>query len=219
VTSLGGMPIDIDETGIDIAYSCSQKGLGCPPGLAPITVSERAMERRRKRSSVSPVWYFDLKLLDEYYDGAKRYHHTAPVTMFYALREALVVLADEGLENRFERHKRNHMAFVAGLKAMGLSMHVEDGKRLWTLNTPRVPEGISDGAVRKRLMDEEGIEIMGGFGPLAGKVFRIGTMGYGSSADNVLLLLRSLESALRAEGFQVKDSGTDAAESLYAATA
>jgi aspartate aminotransferase-like enzyme len=102
---------------------------------------------------------------------------------------------------------------------MGLSMHVEEGKRLWTLNTPRAPEGISDVAVRKRLMDEEGIEIMGGFGPLAGKVFRIGTMGYGSSADNVLLLLRSLERALRAEGFKVKDSGTHAAESLYAATA
>jgi alanine-glyoxylate transaminase/serine-glyoxylate transaminase/serine-pyruvate transaminase len=219
VTSLGGMPINIDETGIDIAYSCSQKGLGCPPGLAPITVNERAMERRRKRSSVSPVWYFDLKLLDEYYDGAKRYHHTAPISMFYALREALVVLAEEGLQNRFERHKRNHLAFVAGLEAMGLTMHVEEGRRLWTLNTPRVPQGISDMAVRKRLMDEEGIEIMGGFGPLAGRVFRIGTMGYGSSADNVLLLLGSLESALRAEGFQVRDSGSEAAESLYAATA
>lgn len=216
VTSLGGMPINIDETGIDIAYSCSQKGLGCPPGLAPITVNDRAMERRRARKSSSPVWYFDLKLLDEYYDGAKRYHHTAPVTMFYALREALVVAAEEGFANRFERHRRNHLAFVAGLEAMGLVMHVEEGKRLWTLNTPRVPEGISDMAIRKRLMDEEGIEILGGFGPLAGKVFRIGTMGYGSSEDNILLLLASLERALRAEGFAVKESGKAVAESMYA---
>lgn len=216
VTSLGGMPINIDDTGIDVAYSCSQKGLGCPPGLAPLTVSDRAMERRRARKSTAPVWYFDLKLLDEYYDGARRYHHTAPITMFYALREALVITAEEGLQNRFERHRRNHLAFVAGLEAMGLSMHVAEGKRLWTLNTPRVPEGVSDASIRARLMEEEGIEILGGFGPLAGKVFRIGTMGYGSSEENILLLLTALERALRAEGFAVKGSGPAAAASMYA---
>ncbi len=217
VTSLGAIPINVDETGIDIAYSCSQKGLGCPPGLAPITVSERAMERRRARRTASPVWYFDLKLLDEYYDGAKRYHHTAPITMFYALREALVSVAEEGLQNRFERHRRNHEAFVAGLEAMGLSMLVPEGQRLWTLNTPRVPQGVDDMKIRKRLMDEEGIEILGGFGPLAGKVFRIGTMGEGSKEENILLLLDALERALRAEGYAVKEKGKLAAERMYAA--
>jgi alanine-glyoxylate transaminase/serine-glyoxylate transaminase/serine-pyruvate transaminase len=216
VTSLGAIPINLDDTGIDIAYSCSQKGLGCPPGLSPITVNERAMERRRARKTASPVWYFDLKLLDEYFDGAKRYHHTAPITMFYALREALLVMHEEGLANRFERHQRNHLAFVAGLEAMGLTMHVAEGKRLWTLNTPRVPEGITDMAIRKRLLDEEGIEIAGGFGQLAGKVFRIGTMGYGSREENILLLLTALERAFRAEGFAVKESGRAVAESMFA---
>jgi len=217
VTSLGAMPVNVDETGIDIAYSCSQKGLSCPPGLAPITVSPRAMERLRARKSSPPVWYFDLKLLDDYYDGAHRYHHTAPITMFYALREALVEISEEGIENRWERHRRNHLAFVAGLEAMGLKMLVPEGKRLWTLNTPLVPEGIDDVNVRKRLLEEEGIEILGGFGPLAGKVFRIGTMGAGSTQENILLLLEALERALRAEGFRTKDSGRPAAEKAYAA--
>ncbi|MDX2152994.1 MAG: alanine--glyoxylate aminotransferase family protein [Bryobacteraceae bacterium] len=219
VTSLGGMPVRLDETGIDIAYSCSQKGLSCPPGLSPISVSERAMQRLRARTTPPPVWYFDLKLLDDYYDGAHRYHHTAPITMFYALRESLRLIHEEGVENRWARHRQNHEAFVAGLEAMGLSMHVPSGQRLWTLNTPRVPEGIDDTKVRKRLMEEEGIEILGGFGPLAGKVFRIGTMGAGSTSDNILLLLESLERALRAEGFQPKASGRAAAESALAARA
>ncbi|HBY63317.1 MAG TPA: alanine--glyoxylate aminotransferase [Solibacterales bacterium] len=219
VTSLGGMPVRLDETGIDIAYSCSQKGLSCPPGLSPISVNERAMQRLRARAGAPPVWYFDLKLLDDYYDGAHRYHHTAPITMFYALREALRLIHEEGVGARWERHRQNHEAFVAGLEAMGLTMHVPAGKRLWTLNTPRVPEGIDDTKIRKRLMEEEGIEILGGFGPLAGKVFRIGTMGAGSTAENILLLLESLERALRAEGFQPKANGRAAAESAFAVKA
>ncbi|MFN3323931.1 MAG: pyridoxal-phosphate-dependent aminotransferase family protein [Bryobacteraceae bacterium] len=219
VTSLGAMPVEIDKTGIDVAFSCSQKGLSCPPGLAPITVSPRAMERLRARKETPRVWYFDLKLLDEYFDGAHRYHHTAPITMFYALREALVAIKEEGLENRFERHRRNHLAVVAGLEAMGLTMLVPEGHRLWTLNTPRVPEGVDDLKVRQRLISEHGIEIQGGFGPLAGQVFRIGTMGAGSTKENILLLLEALQAALEAEGFKAAGNGKAAAEQVYATVA
>lgn len=201
VTSLGGMPVDVDETGIDIAYSCTQKGLSCPPGLAPITVSPRAMEVLRARKSPSRTWYLDLKLLDDYYGGAHRYHHTAPISMFYALREGLRVIAEEGLENRWARNRQNHLALVAGLEALGLRMHVAEPHRLWMLNTPRIPDGISDLKVRKRLIDGYGIEILGGFGPLAGKVFRIGLMGASSTKENVHLFLGAFEEALRAEGY------------------
>src|SRR5947209_1552458 len=200
VTSLGGMPVLVDENGIDIAYSCSQKGLGCPPGLAPLTVGPRALERLKARSSPVASFYLDLQLLETFYTGHK-YHHTASATLFYALREALAMVAEEGLENRWERHRRNHLAFVAGIEAMGLSMHVGEGHRLWTLNTPRIPEGVDDGRVRQHLLDRRGIEIAGGFGPLAGKVFRIGTMGYGSTSGNVLLILEALEEAFRHCGY------------------
>jgi alanine-glyoxylate transaminase/serine-glyoxylate transaminase/serine-pyruvate transaminase len=200
VTSLGGMPVLVDETGIDIAYSCSQKGLSCPPGLSPITVSPRALERLRARTSTVRSWYLDLRLLETYYNGHK-YHHTASATMLYALREGLALIHEEGLENRWERHRRNHLAFVAGMEAMGLRMHVAEGRRLWTLNTPRVPEGVDDARIRKRLLEDHGIEISGGFGPLAGKIFRIGLMGSSSTADNVAKILETLGSALRAEGY------------------
>jgi alanine-glyoxylate transaminase / serine-glyoxylate transaminase / serine-pyruvate transaminase len=207
VTSLGGMPVKVDENGIDIAYSCTQKGLGCPPGLAPITVSPRALERLKQRKSPVQSWYLDLQLVDAFYSGAK-YHHTASSTMFYALREALAMVEEEGLEQRWERHQRNHQAFVAGIEAMGLQMHVAGpANRLWTLNTPRVPGGIDDAKVRKYLLDERGIEISGGFGPLAGKVFRIGLMGYGSQPENVTLMLEALESALKQQGFNRKAAG------------
>jgi alanine-glyoxylate transaminase/serine-glyoxylate transaminase/serine-pyruvate transaminase len=197
VTSLGGMPVLVDETGIDIAYSCSQKGLSCPPGLAPITVSPRALEALRKRTAPVHSWYLDLRLLETYYSGHK-YHHTASATMFYALREGLALIAEEGLENCWDRHRWNHEAFVAGIEAMGLRMHVAEGHRLWTLNTPRVPDGVDDAAVRKQLLDESGIEIAGGFGPLAGKIFRIGLMGHSSTAENVALLADKLGAALHA---------------------
>jgi alanine-glyoxylate transaminase/serine-glyoxylate transaminase/serine-pyruvate transaminase len=202
VTSLGGMPVKVDETGIDIAYSCTQKGLSCPPGLAPLTVNDRAMEVLRARQAAPRTWYLDLKMLDEYYDTAHRYHHTAPISMFYGLREALRVIWEEGLEQRWERHRRNHLALVEGLEAMGIGMHVAPPHRLWVLNTPRVPDGISDAKIRKRLMDGHGIEIFGGFGPLAGKIFRIGLMGASSTGENVSLLLAALKEALQAEGYQ-----------------
>lgn len=215
VTSLGAMPVEVDRTGIDVAYSCTQKGLSCPPGLAPITLSERAWERLQARKSVNRSWYFDLKLLAEYFGSARRYHHTAPVSMFYALREALVAIAEEGLENRFRRHQLNHRAFVAGIEAMGMRMLVAEPHRLWSLNTPCVPEGVDDARVRQRMLAEDGIEIFGGFGPLAGKVFRIGLMGAGSTQENVFAVLASLERALRAEGYHPPASGVEAARAFY----
>ena len=219
VTSLGGMPVLVDENGIDIAYSCTQKGLGCPPGLAPVTVSPRALERLKARKAPVQSWYLDLQLLDSYFSGHK-YHHTASATLLYALREALVMVFEEGRENRWERHRRNHQAFVAGIEAMGLGMHVPDpANRLWTLNTPRVPEGVDDAKVRQYLLSERGIEIAGGFGPLAGKVFRIGLMGYGSTPENTILILQALEDALRAQGYKPAAAGAAAAEKALAAQA
>lgn len=218
VTSLGGVPVQFDQTGIDIAYSCTQKGLGCPPGLSPMTVSPRALERLRKRATSPSAWYLDLLLLETYYMGRK-YHHTASASMFYALREGLALAAEEGIENRWERHRRNHLAFVAGIEAMGLSMHVPEGHRLWTLNTPRVPEGIDDARVRKYLLEKFNMEIAGGLGAMAGKVLRIGLMGYGSTAENALLVLECLEAALRDQGYAPSGDARAAAEkSLVAVT-
>ena len=197
VTSLGGMPVLVDENGIDIAYSCTQKGLGCPPGLSPFTVSPRALDRLKTRRTPVQSFYLDLQLLDTFYSGHK-YHHTASATMFYALREGLVMVAEEGLEARWRRHRLNHEAFVKGIEKMGLSMLVPEGHRLWTLNTPRIPEGVDDAKVRQFLLEKHNMEIAGGFGPLAGKVFRIGTMGYGSTAENVQLILEALQAAMKA---------------------
>jgi alanine-glyoxylate transaminase/serine-glyoxylate transaminase/serine-pyruvate transaminase len=212
VTSLGGMPVEVDENGIDVAYSCTQKGLGCPPGLAPMTVSPRALDRIKARTAPVQSWYLDLQLLDAYYSGRK-YHHTASATAFYALREGLAMVAEEGRENRWERHRRNHLAFVAGIEAMGLRMHVENpADRLWTLNTPRVPEGVDEAKVRQYLLARRGMEIAGGLGPLAGKVFRIGLMGYGSTAENVLLVLGALEEALGEQGYTPAGDARAAAE-------
>ncbi len=216
VTSLGGMPVLVDDNGIDIAYSCTQKGLGCPPGLAPMTVSPRALDRLKARKTPVQSWYLDLQLLDSFYTGHK-YHHTASATLFYALREGLAIVAEEGRENRWERHRRNHSAFVAGIEAMGLGMHVPNAAdRLWTLNTPRVPDGIDDAKVRQYLLEKRGIEIAGGFGPLAGKVFRIGLMGYGSTPENTLFILEALEEALSQQGYK-GGSGKAAAEKALAA--
>jgi len=215
VTSLGAMPVLVDDNGIDVAYSCTQKGLSCPPGLAPMTVSPRALERLKARPAPPASWYLDLLLLETYYVGRK-YHHTASATLLYALREGLALVAEEGLENRWERHRRNHLAFVAGIEAMGLRMHVPEGHRLWTLNTPCVPEGVNDAKVRQYLLEKRGIEIAGGFGPLAGKVFRIGLMGYGSTGENVLLALEALESALRDQAYEPAGDSRAAAEKALA---
>jgi alanine-glyoxylate transaminase / serine-glyoxylate transaminase / serine-pyruvate transaminase len=176
VTTLGSVPVYADKAGIDIAYSCSQKGLSCSPGLSPFTASPAAMDWVKARKTDCTVWYLDLKLLEGYFD-ARKYHHTAPVSTFYALREALAAIQDEGVEQRFARHAKAHTSFVKRVEDLGLSMVVAPGKRLPTLNTVRVPEGVDEAGVRKRLLDEHGIEIGAGFGPLAGKIFRIGVMG------------------------------------------
>jgi alanine-glyoxylate transaminase / serine-glyoxylate transaminase / serine-pyruvate transaminase len=201
VTSLGGLPVEFDRTGIDVAYSCTQKGLSCPPGLSPMAMSRRAMDFLNSRTTPSRSWYLDLKLIHDYSTVSHRYHHTAPISMFYALREALLVIADEGIENRWERHRRCHQVFVKGILAMGLSFHVPEAHRIPTLNTVSVPKGVDEAKVRKRLLDDPGIEIAGGFGPLAGKVFRIGIMGPLATEDNVQFFLKEFSKALKAEGY------------------
>jgi alanine-glyoxylate transaminase / serine-glyoxylate transaminase / serine-pyruvate transaminase len=201
VTSLGGLPVEFDRTGIDIAYSCTQKGLSCPPGLAPMAMSPRAMDWLRARTSPSRSWYLDLKLIHDYSTVSHRYHHTAPISMFYALREALLAIAEEGIEGRWERHRRAHATFVRGIEAAGLRMHVPEGQRIPTLNTVCVPQGVDEAKVRRRLLDEPGIEIAGGFGPLAGKIFRIGVMGPLATEDHVQFFLKEFEKALSSEGY------------------
>ncbi len=203
VTSLGGMAVDFDHTGIDVAYSCTQKGMSCPPGLSPMALSPRALDRLRARTSLVRTWYLDLKLIHDYAAVSHRYHHTAPISMFYALREALLVIAEEGIENRWERHRRCHQSFVKGVEAMGLRMYVPAGHRITTLNTVSVPAGVDDAKVRSRLLQGQGIEIAGGFGPLAGKVFRIGVMGPLATEDNVQFFLKELRKALSAEGYSI----------------
>jgi alanine-glyoxylate transaminase / serine-glyoxylate transaminase / serine-pyruvate transaminase len=198
VTSLGGVPVEFDKTGIDIAYSCTQKGLSCPPGLSPMAMSPRAMEWLRARTTPSRSWYLDLKLIHDYSTVSHRYHHTAPISMFYALREALLVIAEEGIENRWERHRRCHKAFVRGIEATGMRMHVPEAHRIATLNTVCVPEGVDEAKVRKHLLNGPGIEIAGGFGPLAGKVFRIGVMGPLATEENVQFFLKEFKQALSA---------------------
>ena len=203
VTSLGGVPVDFDRTGIDVAYSCTQKGLSCPPGLSPMAMSQRAMDWLRARTTPSRSWYLDLKLIHDYSTVSHRYHHTAPISMFYALREALLVIAEEGIEKRWERHRRAHQSFVKGIEAMGLRLHVPEAHRIATLNTVCVPKGVDEAKVRKRLLDDPGIEIAGGFGPLAGKVFRIGVMGPLATEDNVQFFLKEFSKALKAEGYSI----------------
>jgi alanine-glyoxylate transaminase / serine-glyoxylate transaminase / serine-pyruvate transaminase len=201
VTSLGGLPVEFDKTGIDVAYSCTQKGLSCPPGLSPMAMSPRAMEWLRGRTTPSRSWYLDLKLIHDYSTVSHRYHHTAPISMFYALREALLVIAEEGIKNRWERHRKSNKSFVKGIDAMGLRMHVPEAHRIATLNTVCVPAGVDEAKVRKHLLDESNIEIAGGFGPLAGKVFRIGVMGPLATEDNVQFFLKEFKKALGSAGY------------------
>jgi alanine-glyoxylate transaminase/serine-glyoxylate transaminase/serine-pyruvate transaminase len=196
VTSLGTMPVEVDKNGIDVAFSCTQKGMSCPPGLAPITVSPRALDKLRARKRPADTWYLDLGLLDEYYDGSHRYHHTAPISLFYALNEGLAVINDEGIENRWKRHHQAHLRLIKGLEALGLTMLVPEPHRLWNLNTPKVPTGVDDMAVRKHLLTKYGIEVLGGFGPLAGQIFRIGLMGPLATPESTDFFLDAFKEAL-----------------------
>ncbi len=193
VTSLGGMPVKIDEWDVDIAYSGTQKALSCPPGLAPITVSTRAREVMHKRKGSVKNWYLDLTLVERYWGDTRTYHHTAPISMNFALREALRLVYEEGLENRFARHRQHAESLWAGLEKLGFEMHVPLEHRLTTLSTVRISDGIDEADIRKKLLAEYNIEIAGGLGELAGKVWRIGLMGYSSRKENVTLLLGALQ--------------------------
>ena len=195
VTSLGGLPVSIDAWDVDVAYSASQKGLSAPPGLAPLTVGPRALQAIQRRSR-PPVFYLDLLELQRYWGDPPAYHHTAPISSFYALREALRLVAEEGLPARHQRHLENAERLWNGLEDLGLEMLVPRHLRLPTLSTPRLPSGVEDALLRRRLLDEFGIEIAGGFGPLAGKIWRIGLMGHSSRRENVVLLLAALRELL-----------------------
>ena len=198
VTSLGGTPIKVDEWGIDAIYSGTQKCLSCTPGLSPVSFSERALEVIRNRKHKVSSWFMDLNLVMGYWGkGAKRaYHHTAPVNSLYGLHEALVILQDEGLEQSWARHQKNHLALRAGLEAMGLSFVVKEADRLPQLNAVTLPEGVDDAQVRGLLLNDYDLEIGAGLGAMAGKVWRIGLMGYASNTRNVLFCLGALDDVL-----------------------
>ena len=217
VTSLGGVPVKVDEWGIDISYSGTQKCLGCPPGLSPITFSDRAMEIVRNRKSKVQVWYLDMSMIERYWGAERVYHHTAPISMIYALHEALRLTLQEGLEERFQRHSTNAAALAAGLEAMGLKLLAQEGYRAPSLTTVGIPDGIADADVRKKLLNKYLTEIGGGLGYFKGKAWRIGLMGYSSTERNVLCLLSALENILAEEGYNVKrGAGVDAANQVFA---
>ena len=197
VTSLGGCPVRVDDWGIDAIYSGTQKCLSCPPGLAPVSLSARAMKVIAGRASGVQSWYLDVNLLANYWgEGARVYHHTAPISMNYALHESLRLVLEEGLENRWARHEANHVRLRKGLAELGLGIASQEGHQLWQLNAVTVPEGVDEAGVRKSLLADHGIEIGPGLGPLAGKVWRIGLMGHSSSEGNVDRVLAALKSQL-----------------------
>jgi alanine-glyoxylate transaminase/serine-glyoxylate transaminase/serine-pyruvate transaminase len=193
VTALGGIPVEIDKWQIDAVYSGTQKCLGCPPGLAPVSFSDRAVEKILKRKDKVRSWYLDVSLIANYWGSDRVYHHTAPINMTYALHEALRMLLEEGLENCFARHKKNHQALKAGLAALGMELATQPEHALPQLNAVRIPAGIDDAAVRKALLERFNIEIGSGLGAFKGKVWRVGLMGYTSRQTNVLMFLAALE--------------------------
>ncbi len=196
VTSLGGVPLHLDEWGIDLAYSCSQKGLACPPGLGPFTIGSRAWEKVQKRKKPISNWYLDMNLLKKYWGEERVYHHTAPINLNYALREGLRLIAEEGLERRWQRHQENAEFLWHGLAELNLSCHVEKEYRLPTLTTVCIPDGVDGKVIARQLLDEYNIEIAGGLGELGGKVWRVGLMGFNSRKKNVLTFLEALKRVL-----------------------
>ncbi len=219
VTSLGGSPLRVTDWGLDAVYSGTQKCLSCTPGLSPVTFSDRAVERLRNRSSKVQSWFLDLNLVLGYWGGGgkRAYHHTAPINALYGLHEALIVLEEEGIENAWQRHRDNHLALRAGVEAMGLSFVVDEADRLPQLNSVSIPDGIDDAAVRGRLLNEYGLEIGAGLGPMAGRIWRIGLMGYASNQKNVLLCLGALDAVLSDMGAPVKGGvAVEAAMHAYA---
>jgi alanine-glyoxylate transaminase/serine-glyoxylate transaminase/serine-pyruvate transaminase len=206
VTSLGAHPLDVGGWTVDACYSCTQKGLGAPSGLAPIVFSARGLEARRRSRSFS----FDVALLEDYW-LRRKYHHTISAPLIYALHEALAAVEEEGLDARWARHERHHRALAAGLEAMGLRLLPPEGERLWTLNAVQVPSGVDEAAVRRHLLDRSAIEIGAGLGPLAGRIWRVGLMGSGSTEAVLLQFLGAFESALVAHGFRLEPGAGAAA--------
>jgi alanine-glyoxylate transaminase/serine-glyoxylate transaminase/serine-pyruvate transaminase len=212
VTSLGGTPVLVDEWGIDAVYSASQKCLSCTPGLSPISFNERVVERVKTRTEKVHSWFMDMNLLLGYWGATNRtYHHTAPTNSLYALHESLLMLREEGLENAWARHQRNHLALKAGLETLGLKFLVEEPYRLPQMNAVSVAEGIDEKEVRRRLLLDYNLEIGAGLGDLAGKIWRFGLMGYSCKMENVMLCLCALETVFTDMGVNVKFGEAEAA--------
>jgi alanine-glyoxylate transaminase/serine-glyoxylate transaminase/serine-pyruvate transaminase len=204
VATLAGVPLDVDHDRIDICFSGSQKALSAPPGMAPITINSRVEEMVRARKTPVSSWYFDFTPIMSMWGGERTYHHTPPISLIYGMREALRLVAEEGLHARWARHALNQQALIAGLEAMGMELWVANpAERLATVTSVTIPGGVEDVKVRKQLLDEFGIEISGGFGPGKGKVWRVGLMGYSSQNKNVLLFLAALEKVLGDQGHRV----------------
>ena len=217
VTSLGCIPLKLDEWEIDAAYSCTQKGLGCPPGLSPVSFSQRSLDAIGKRKTKVQSWYLDTTMVQKYWEADRFYHHTAPITMIYAIREGLRLVLEEGLEARWARHIANHRAIKAGLTAMGLEYSAAEGHQLPQLNAVKIPAGVDDLTVRKKLLNDFGIEIGGGLGDFKGKVWRIGLIGHNSRANCVFQVLGALEQCLLSVGCKVAPgAGIAAANKVYA---
>jgi alanine-glyoxylate transaminase / serine-glyoxylate transaminase / serine-pyruvate transaminase len=218
VTSLGCVPVEIDKWKIDACYSCTQKGIGAPPGLSPVTFSASAMDWIRKRKTKCRSWYFDVALIEHYWGADRVYHHTAPITMNYALYEALRIVVEEGLETRWRRHRANAAALQAGVRAMGLTLAAQEGYRLPQLSAVAVPDGIDEAKVRAELIRLFNIEIAAGLGPLKGKIWRIGLMGESSRRENVMLILNALEEIMGSMGFEIaRGRALAAADDAYVA--
>jgi len=219
VTSLAGCPLYIDDWNLDVCFAGTQKCIGSPPGLAPITFSQNAMDRVHARKTPVQSWYLDMSLVETYWSdsgGGRAYHHTAPSNALFGLHEALRMTLLEGLENRWARHEMHSKAIMAGLGNLGLKPFAQEGHRLWQLNAVKIPEGIDDQAVRTRLLRDFNIEISGGLGPMKGKVWRIGVMGYSAQRANIRLLLSALEDILEDFGHKVERGGaTSAAQDVY----
>jgi alanine-glyoxylate transaminase/serine-glyoxylate transaminase/serine-pyruvate transaminase len=218
VATLGGVRLPVDELGIDICFSGSQKCLSAPPGLAPITLSERALHRIESRRTPVQSWYLDLGLHARLWDSEHIYHHTAPVLQLYALTEALRLVLEEGLEARFARHRLHASAVAAGIEALGLRQFACEATRVPSVVTALAPPGVSALAVRKQLLDTLNLEISVGLGEHADSMWRVGIMGHSAQQANVLVLLAGLEHALRAQGFSPPGSGVSAAQAVYAAS-
>ncbi len=217
VATLAGVPLDVDRQGIDICFSGSQKAISAPPGMAPITVNARVEELLRKRQSKVQSWYFDMTTTMNYWGQERTYHHTPPIPLIYALYEGLRMVLEEGLEARWERHRQNHVALMAGLEAMGIGLFVENpADRLPTVTAVNVPEGVDAAKVRGRLLKDFNIEISGGLGAFKTKMWRVGLMGYSSQRGNVLLFLSALETILLDEGLKLPaGAGIAAAVSTF----